>query len=519
MLTKRIFIAGLLAIALALVCSAQTPALNFNYGSGNISPLRLIGGPYAAGARTVTVSQGYTNANGIMLSPLATNALIRVGSGTSQESVTPSAVTCTTPAVYGTCTFTATFTYAHGTGDLVASATVGLQEAINYTAAQGGGTVSVDRSWTRAGGTTAIISALRPSSQVSILDMRNVSNTQWWGMQPTALTSLAAPATLDATSATWTAAPVGTWTNAAHYLCVTYVDALGGEGPCSATYDVTPTATYTLHIASPAASTGAVGWRAYAGASYNAANLLPITSSNCTLTTLESVMPACAIGANGTWTAIFTTTSTLRPNAQSPTVNLKLPFPQGHTTFAYVPMAQAPVPFQTHYGAFPAFGNTTAGQVDVLGSFNLPAGYLNVIGRTLRVSGKITLGTVNTATLPTLSIAIAWAGGTTAGAPTNVCVFSGPAVGSTVVYNMPFECTLTTNAVGTTAVGKLMPAGSASVQVPTGAAVGQAYTEQGVATVDTLGLFAQDTFYVVYTSTTNATSAPQLLDLHVETVQ
>lgn len=531
--TKRVMLSGLLAFALALsvIPSALAQgtetyqaggvyAANFAYGQRQVAPLRVIGGPYAAGAATLTVDYGRTaTLDGLNFNPLATNAPVLVGSGSYQETVTPTAVSCTSPAIYGTCQFTATFTYAHGTGDLVQSATAGLQEAINYAAGLGGGYVLVDRVWTSMGGTTAMITAATPYSSVFIEDNRGATSAPYWAMQPSTLTSLAVPTTLDATSVTWDSSG-GTWTAAAQYLCVTYVDALGGEGPCSATYNVTPGANSILHIKSPAASTGAVGWRAYAGASYDGAYLLPISSTSCTLTTLESVMPACAIGANGTWTAIFVNTTTLRPNAQSPAVNLQTPYPQGHTTFAYAPSNSVPLPFQTHYGPFPAYGALSAGQVAVIGSLNLPTGFLNYIGRSLRIKGKLTLGSTNTATLPTLNVALGWVGGTTAGAPVNLCNFKGVAVGATKVYNGEFMCTLTTNAVGSTAVGTIQPGGFLLLQDQSLAANGLGpYVDTNTAAVATLGLFAQNTVYVTYTSTTNATNAPQLLDLHVEVLQ
>lgn len=528
----RFMISGLLGLMAACIPLQPIHAQNrtlFNgarnagayaYGlAPSVPPLIIDIGSTATGAATLTVSYGTTTAgDGTVFAPLATNAPILVGNGSNQETVTPTAVSCSTPSQYDTCTVTATYTKTHGRGESIMSASMGLQEAINLQFAGGGGNVALDSAWQLQGGTTAMITAAAGFYNVSIQDNR-ATGTNFWTLQPTTLTSLAAPATLTGTTAAFSASPAGTWTAAAQFLCITYVDALGGEGPCSATFNSTPAGSTSLTILAPAASTGAVGWRAYGGATYNGAFLLPVTSSVCTLTTLETLLPACAMTSNGLFLSIFVNTTTLRPQAQSPTVNLNLPFPQGHTTFGYQPSGTVSQPFQSHYGPFPAFGSLTAGQIAVVGSFNLPTGFLNTIGRTVRISGKLTLGSVNTATLPTLAVQLGWVGGTTAGAPVSVCVFSGAATGSTVVYNMPFTCTVTTNAVGATAIGSLMPDGTASVQVPTGAAIGQAYTEQAVAAIGSLGLFAQTTVSVTYTSTTNTTAAPQLLDLHVETLQ
>ena len=516
MQTKRVILTGLLALALAFSLDAQVNALDFAYGTGTVAPLRLVGGPYAAGSVSVTVSQGYTvSASGITFNPISTNASILVGAGTSQDTVTPTSVSCSTPAIYGTCSFVATFAHTHGNGDLVQSATVGAQEAVNYQAALGGslggGAVVVDIKWARAGGTDAILSALTPSSQVSIKD--DTGPARYWAMQPTTLTSLAVPTTLAAPTVVFAVAPVGTWAASAYYFCVTYVDGLGGEGPCSATYNQTPTVNYSATITSPAASAGAVGWRFYAGASYAAAYLMPIAAANCTLTTLESVVPACAIGSNGVWLAPPLTTTTMRPNGQSPSVNVYQTMPQGHTAFGYIPIGGIPQPFQTHFGPFPSFGSTTTGQIDVLGTVNLPAGYLNAIGRTVRVSGKILGTTLNTAVVPTVVVGLGWVAGLTAGATVPVCTMTGAAVGSTATADIVFSCKLTTNATGTS--GTIQPDGLMVIAPATGAAL-ETVLDSSAAAIASLSLTTQNTLFVQFTSGSGTSANLQLLDLHLE---
>lgn len=506
-------------------------AIDYAYGiAPGIAPLQVATGNTTTGTTSITiVLPCITAGDGTTVCPLATNAPILVGVGTNQDTVTPTALTnCSFPsAAYGACTVTGSFSHTHGTGEQVTSGSYGLQEAINLANTNGsGGTVVVDRGWAGFGATNSTITGAAGFSNVVIEDAR--TGDSFWSLQPSTLTSLAVPTTLTSGTAAFAASPVGTWANSAYYLCVTYVDALGGEGPCSLTFNETPTLNYSLTITSPAASTGAVGWRAYAGASYNAAYLLPITSSVCTLTTLESVMPACAIGSNGLFLAPNATTTNIRPNAtvsagalSSPTVNIAAPQPQGHTTFAYAPIGMTvPLAFQTHYGPFPQFGALTAGQIAYIGSVNLPTGFLNTIGRTVRLSGKLSLGTVNTATLPTLTTVVSWAGGDTAGVGVTLCEFEGVAAGATKTYNGEFTCTLTTNAVGATAVGTVMTGGNAVLQDQAIAANGLGpYVDQQTAAVGSLGLFSQDTINLVYTSTTNATSTEQLLDLHVEVLQ
>ncbi len=455
--------------------------------------------------------------DGVQFTPLAANAPIILGSGSVQETVTPTAVSCNTPAIYNSCTFTATTSNAHGNQETVRTGSYGLQEAINLARSMGGGTVVVSGRWAQAGGTNSTITSAATYSNVILQDTR-AGNT-YWTMQPSTLTSLAVPATLVAGTVVFAAAPVGTWAASAYYFCVTYVDALGGEGPCSATYNQTPTVNYSVTITAPAASTGAVGWRFYAGASYNAAYLLPIAATNCTLTTLETVIPACAIGSNGVWLAPSVTTTTLRPNGQTPTVNINATMPQGHTTFAYAATAGLPVPFQTNFGPFPLFGSLTSGQIANVGTVSLPVGWLNVIGRTFRVTGKIALTTLNTATLPYITVGLGWVGGLTAGAPVSVCALVPAAAGSTATANETFSCTITTNAVGATAVATAMTNGYELLAAAAGGALTGATVDTGTAAIGSLGFFAQDTLYITYTSTTNNTGGEQLLDLHIETLQ
>lgn len=505
-------------------------AIDYAYGiAPGIAPLQVAQGNAATGTASITLVVACTTAgDGTSVCPLATNAPILVGVGSTQDTVTPTALSnCSyQSAAYASCTVTGSFTFTHGTGEQVTSGSYGLQEAINLANTGSGGIATVDKVWAGFGGTTAKITAAAGFSNVAIEDTR--AGDTFWSLQPSTLTSLAVPATLAAGTVVFAAAPVGTWANSAYYFCVTYVDALGGEGPCSLTYNQTPTLNYSVTITAPAASTGAVGWRFYAGASYNAAYLMPIDSTHCALTTLESVMPACAMGSNGGWIAPPATTTSLRPNATvttgalaSPTVNIAATQPQGHTTFAYAPNGNLlPQPFQTNYGPFPQFGSTTSGQIDYLGSINLPAGFLNTIGRTVLLKGKLVLGTTNTAAIPTLGVLVSWVGGTTAGVGVTTCSFITAATGSTVAYNGEFECTLTTNAVGATAIGSVMTGGSVMYQVQTGAAAGLGPNiDIQNAAVGSLGLFAQDTINIVYTSTTNTTATAQLMDLHVVVLQ
>ena len=152
-------------------------ASDFAYGINNrTSALLVNSGAAATGSGTLVLVSPYTNLpDGTILSPLATTAPINVGSDSGMDtSVTPTSVSITggSPPPFATSTVTASFTYLHGSGDQISSATCGLQEAINYANLKGGGTIVVDAGWTAMGGTQAMIAAATLFEGVEILDNR-----------------------------------------------------------------------------------------------------------------------------------------------------------------------------------------------------------------------------------------------------------------------------------------------------------------------------------------------------------
>lgn len=160
--------------------AGQFRALDFAYGgSFDTAPtaLTVVSAPGASGAQTITVQNGFiTLSDGTVVTPLATTAPIYIGTGANGETVTPSAVSNNQiSSLFGqSATATATFSNAHYPGDRVASGTVGLQEAINFASASGGGTVIIDGKWTLNGGTQAMVAAatLPTAGSVQILDLR-----------------------------------------------------------------------------------------------------------------------------------------------------------------------------------------------------------------------------------------------------------------------------------------------------------------------------------------------------------
>ena len=503
-------------------------ALQFYYGGPGISfpALSVASGNAATGAsQTITLVSGNSvNSGGVSLNPINVNAPITVGIGANAETVTPTAVSnCNLGAAIiagpGTpqCTITATFNNIHGPQEPVISGTYGLQEAINRAQGQGGGIITIDASWRKAGGTNTIIGAAAGFSSVYILD--NSGQTQsYWTLQPSTLTVISAPTTLTSTTLTFTAAPVGTWANSAYSFCETYVDALGGESACSGNYTATPTVNYTVNFASPAATAGAVGYRIYAGITNSAgAFLLPITSSVCTLTTLETVMPACAIGSAAVVPTLYLSTTSAAPLALGVT-NTVNPVPQSHTAFAYQPSGGVPQYFQTQYGPFGSgtIASATASDLTPMGSFNLPAGFLNTIGRTVRVSGKINLTAGASSTLG-IEIAAVWPGAS-GGTPVAVCNTISGFVFATHAYDVNFTCTMQTNAVGATSIGSIMPTSSFLGSYST-ATLTPVATDTAVAAVGSLGLQLQDQFTVFLAPLVAADTTVQLVGLTIEVLQ
>ena len=153
-------------------------AANFAYGAP--------GGPAAlvcdnasvipaspAVAQSMTVSFGYTTTvDGIVFYPLALLTPINVGTDGNGEAVTPLSVTASGSNVYDATSFTADFADTHGRGDPIASATFGLQEALNLAGADGGGKVVIDEVWKKLGGTDTIKNAATLPAGVTIVDNR-----------------------------------------------------------------------------------------------------------------------------------------------------------------------------------------------------------------------------------------------------------------------------------------------------------------------------------------------------------
>ena len=211
---KKLIPALALLAILALQVSAQIPSRStfagmryaFGYGYGGpfgTPPPLYVGGFGLVNAGTnVTLTMAFGQAvlsDGIALMPFAVNAPVTIGIATNQETVTPSAVSCSTPTIYNTCSITETTAFAHGINEPVGSGTFGLQEALN---AQPGGMVIVDYLWGQYGTAAMVNAAVTGSS--SIVDIRTgqgafqtntvtLTNAQVLAMFTTPIQLLAAP--------------------------------------------------------------------------------------------------------------------------------------------------------------------------------------------------------------------------------------------------------------------------------------------------------------------------------------
>lgn len=197
---KNSILTLLMAALLATTAFAQGPVAAGDlgmYSSKDYSAWALTSNnSTAVGAATMTIrGNGYAvTPGGRLFYPLAVNAPVTVGAGSVAETVTPSAVTCTSASLQNECSFTATFTYAHGTQTRVTSGTFGICEARNDV--NGSGTVVLKSNW--GGSTSTITSATLAgacdTSSVNILDA-SAGSFQFYATNGTVYVATSAPLT------------------------------------------------------------------------------------------------------------------------------------------------------------------------------------------------------------------------------------------------------------------------------------------------------------------------------------
>lgn len=519
------------------------------------------GGQVAAGTSvsiplfnaTVTLGDGRT------IVPYAPGVRVNIGAGASQETDTITSVNgCFKGAPQGSCTLVMTTTNAHGNGEAVGSGSYGLDEAILDAASGGsgvvngsGGTVVIEPGW---GGTSAMVTGALVESQVSVVDYRT-GTPRNWNATPTGLalavpTTLTAQAACDATHQFCSDAGVAgsaSWGSSV-YGCVAYVDIMGNEGPCSLTSTVfTSVASKAIDVAAPAASPGAVGYVVYlslSGGTYAQAYQVPSTSSNCTLTTLETTTPACAVanttygqsastfGADALFTVGGSQIATYPVNTGQHFTKLASTV---QTTASYTPMTNSSVTYAynpgNREGACPGmstYNNTqgiaaggisassTAAIPMALGSFSIPAGCFNYVGAEFRVSGKFTW-TEGGTSAATYNVLVGWdaAGTNTTTIPLAVCTIANTHTPAAAAQNGYYSCTvkiLTAGATGTALVN-----GWGDMSIATGQALLIGFAnDTAVAASGSINLTVPARITVQFTDSGNTVTGAQGLENTIE---
>ena len=524
---RKLFIALAVLVGLCLPAASQTKSwyMAEDYGQWAI-PSQFASTYVMQGANLCLESNGST-----LFFPfkVSTPVLISDATPNLSEVVTPSAVTNTS----GYCGITPTSTVSSHQSFYLKSGTAGLQEALN---ALGSGSLYPQvvyltaRWWQMAvniPGTTpqAIIASASGSNAVTLIDLTTVPETNyaWNGSKyvpagassvlalanPTSYTGISAPVAPTTVAATCLTNLGGCITStttggtipansAAYRVAYTYVDATGGETTIStdtaAGAVITPTgalSTSTISVTSPPAATGAVGWRLYMTAASGATLTEILYTPTCTGTQLQSVLNGvCAIGSTATISAIVTGTAKIPAIATA--------YPRGNG-------------MQGSFPPFTALGTVASAATGTLGIVNFPAGYLNSLGRTLKVCGNGYATTNGTGGTITLATTLASIPGVTSITP--FTAISPAIAGSVITVPFDFCVSYTTAAVGAT--GTLEAHGTVIYGVA-GTVVGSPAMDFVITVSSTVDLTKQDQLAFTITPTTAGLSAAQLRQLTIQ---
>jgi hypothetical protein len=522
---------------------------------------------YVVGAGTSATGTGTINVqvaqialgDGRLIYPFNITSPIIVGGVGNQELVVPTSVsnctTLSTPSGLGNCAITASFTYTHGPGESVISGTAGAAEAAYDAWLTGGGTVSVDNQWAAGvltgcsacyASASAALSALTVWPTVGFEDDRTFPPA-FWNVTPSTTTAFSAPSALTSASAfsSTTVAGSASYTGGTIHVCFAPVDIMGNEGPCSADYSFADTSAKAIQFTAPAAITGAVGWIPYigleSGSSANeyqvplvtqptAIGALPASSGVCSLTTLETITPACAItnatyGQTGSGAVIAAYPVVTSPQAVGTgglsTASYYIGNSNSHTTYAYVPGA-APGVSGIVKSSLPFHITTAAASTvpQILGTVALPPGFMNYVGRTIEVCGYAYASTQGASTL--VKIQFEWdaqGSDVTTGLPV---IIGGPWANGTLTTGttgqFDFCQQFTTTVASASATGGTILAGHGNLVecALTTCATPFAGPNMTVAAVGSLNLAEAARLQVVMVQTTSTTAVPQLESLTVK---
>lgn len=474
-----------------------------------------------------------SNAQNLTFFVFSTSAPVWIADNNTanSETVTPSAVTNTA----GSCGVTLATSNNHYTFQLK-SGTGGLQEALNTLSGSttGPARVILDRNWyaqaANVPGTSprAIIAAAVGGSGIVLEDITTSPSTFYTAnasgkytpslataglpnLKVTSYTAIAAPTALTTVAGTCatngggcitTAVTGGTIPTASAYtLGATCIDGAGGETTLSvdtaggATVTSGAGSTNSISVTSPAGCTtalGAVGWRLYMTAASGASLSEILYSPTCTnvASTTLTVFPAtttCAIGSTATITAIITGT------AKIPLVATAYPRTSGSSQ---------------SWPPFTAGGTLASASVGEMGHVNFPAGWFNVLGRSIQFCGNGYATTNGTGGTITFSTDLASIYGVTTITP--FTAVSGTIAASTIQAPFDFCVTYATSATGAT--GTLEAHGCVNYGVA-GTAVGTVSCDIIFVASSTVDLTKADTLVFNIKPTTAGLTAYQLRQL------
>jgi hypothetical protein len=502
-----------------------TPAFAGNYSAleywfGGPMPycppaIEILQGNTATGAGTIIVSANFTVTQAsTVFSPFVVGQSIQVGLGSALETVTITSVGAASlvgsnPSAYSI-TIGATFAQVHGYGDPVSSVTFGLQEAINICNGNGGGIVTVTPTWFTNGGTSAIIQAavvpvatVTSTGATGIVRIVDLQDLTTWTYSPKSVTVVSAPVAATSGTVASLVGVTGTWTAITIHVLFTYVTADGGESLASPDFSFTATVNLAIGGTGPAAATNAVGFRVYMGTNATTACYLsPVTAANGTPIQCGPIA-AFKIGTSFS-VATANVAAALPPLVQSTS------FPIGFQPVTGVSLQQA---FSAMQGPFAATSTVTAGTAIEWAKVQLPTGYLNFIGRTLRLTITGNYTPVSTATV-IITVAI---GSVYTGTETTIYTVTTPASSGTT--NSVIETTLLfrVSVVGTT--GKVRCHGFNIIGLATGTAgLGAASLDGTTADSSTVDLTQQDYIRVTINSGTANLTTSQCDMFLVETL-
>lgn len=387
-------------MALISAFAGTYSALDYAFGTSSSvapPPLQIGAGNTVVGVGSITIITPITTTQGgTPVSPIAAGSTIIVGTASNAETVTVTSVGVPSLAGYapgtGSVTVTATFANLHGPQENVASATFGLQEAINVASAAGGGVAAIYPAWYKIGGTAAMIAAatlptmlLNSAGSTGLVRIFDAQTLQFYSYTPNSVTAVAAPSAATALTVASTTA-TGTWTAITIHVLFTYVTADGGESLASADYSFTATVSKAIGGTGPAASTGAVGYRVYMGANATTTCYLsPATVANGTVITCGA-LNCFKIGTSFS-VATANVAAALIPVQPSS-------FPAG-----FQPSTAGLIGGNIVEGPFAVTGVVTAGTAAEVAIVQLPAAYLNRVNKAFRLTVQGIWTPVSTAVL------------------------------------------------------------------------------------------------------------------------